>query len=61
MALVQREQFDAALSWLYDAILRGRVEPSRGGGRRISYNFIGERRAGDGSADRFTPQRVPQP
>lgn len=61
MAVVGREHFDAALAWVYDGIMRGRLEPWHGRPGRIAYEFIGGRRAGDEVGERFTPRRVPRP
>jgi hypothetical protein len=46
-SLVTRDRVPRTLTWLYDAIERGRVEPSRHGGQ-LRYRFIGRRRADDG-------------
>lgn len=54
MAEVDRSELRGALSWLYDAIERGRIEPVHVEARPL-YRFVGARRsddelAGSGSA-----------
>jgi hypothetical protein len=46
MALVPIDEVPAALSWLYDAVKAGRVEPLHVGTER-HYRFVGQRRADD--------------
>jgi hypothetical protein len=48
-AEVGPSELRAALSWLYDAIERGRIEPLHLEAR-IIYRFVGDRRSGDGLA-----------
>ena len=60
LAQVSADELEAALSWLYDAIEHGRLEPMHGP-HGMSYRFTGERRAGDGAAGRFTSGRVRRP
>jgi hypothetical protein len=45
-ALLEPSECTEALSWLYDGIVRGRIEPTHDG-RRIIYSFAGPRRSDD--------------
>jgi hypothetical protein len=57
LALVDPDDVGLALSWLYDCIEHGRLEPAQSDDR-ILYHFAGERRADDGPAAQDRPRRT---
>jgi hypothetical protein len=57
LALVGSDEVEPALSWLYDCVEHGRIEPVQGRPRML-YHFVGERRSDDGAAAADRPARL---